>query len=852
MLAAQVPTGASSLEQLGTEARAEFERLRAFLDLVDEPLPTQIGRYQIERVLGRGGMGVVHLASDPELNRSVALKLVHAGPFVNRERLHARLQREARVLARLRHPNVVGVYDVGTHEGELFVAMEYVAGTNLRVWRDAEPRTPAQVLSAYLQAAHGLSAVHRAGIVHRDFKPDNVLIADDGRVLVGDFGLADDRDLDVEPDVDAVPDIGRTQTGALMGTLRYMAPERLCGESASAASDQFEFCVSLWEALTGQRPFVGEQRDALLVGMTHSASGGAKLERRIRRVLERGLAREPGQRFPDFDALIDALEYRSQRGRWLAGFGLALIAGFAIARNVLDPDICEIAERIDALGEQVLVLPEGSPDSATEVVQARFDRMIVELSGEAVTVCRIDESDALARLDRWVDVLELVVEHSAELPITRTLDTLSELEFERDREPPKLVHPEVARLLDEARMHTALGRMAEAEQATEQADAIATGRSDQAEVSLRRGQLAAWRGRPQTALEHYEDAIDNAEAAGLDRSRLAAHLLAAPLALDRVGQREQADHHHQQAALLLERLDVPDDDSPRVDHDQHEAMVASKDGNFEVALDIQQRVLDRRVEDGDPLAIAGARTHLALIHHRRSEAVKDSQPDVEAAEAGYRQVLVELDALGVGPSHATRLMALANLGLLLFTPDASPEQREQVRTIMSAVVEAGPSSKYVSAMHVLVGLLVVVDVPSPEQLVDAERLTATLLLELQAEDLAPRDRLDAWTIVASLHALEGDQVAFEAADAKTYELAQSAVDQGVMTIVERDVHLAAHTMQVVGMFERSNPDQARRLLIRASELAAKLPRDTAEKPDVGLLVAHIAAAVDALDHDVTR
>lgn len=849
-----------SIDDLGIEGRAEFERLRAFLDLVEEPVPTEVGRYRIERVIGRGGMGIVHLAEDPYLERSVALKLVHAGPFVNRERLHSRLQREARVLARVTHPNVVAVYDVGTHDREFFVTMEYVPGTNLRVWQDAEPRTRAQVLDAYLQAAHGLSAVHRVGIIHRDFKPDNVLIADDGRVLVGDFGLAHDRDLDVEPDdgdeTSARPaDFGRTHTGALMGTLRYMAPERLCGEPASKASDQFEFCVSLWEALTGRRPFVGEGRDGLAASMSEGPRGGAKLDRHTRRVLERGLARAPEQRYPDFDALIDALRPQSNQGLWFGVIGLAVIVALVITRIVLEPT-CEVGDRITDLGGQTLMLPDGSSDSAAEAVQDRFDRIIVELRDEASTACRNGEPGPLAQLDRWVDVLEMVAENSDELPITRTLETLSELQFERDREPPELVDPEVARLIDEAREHTAMGRLAEAEQATERAGEIAESRSDRAEVSLRLGQLAAWRGRPAAALEHYEDAAENADAAGLDRHRLAAHLLASPLALAFVEDRELAEQHHEAAALLLERLDLDEDDAAWIDHDEHAASLANERGEFDVALVIQTRALERWIAEGEPLAIAESRQRLALIHQTRSAVVKDPEHDLEAAAVGYRRVLEELDALDVAPSHPTRLKTHLNLGLLLLTPDATPTQLDEVWAYTSPVVEAGPSDVYITGVHVLLAVLldrfINTPSPSPELMVEAERLGTMLKLELQAEDLAPRDRLDAWTIVATLHALQGDMAGFEAADAKVYELAKAAVANGILTAVEHDIQLAAHTMQIVRMFEPSNRELAHRYAQRAAKLAEGLPSEAKENPGVALLVADIADAANAPDVPVPR
>ena len=820
-----------SIDELGLEARAEFERLRSFLDLVDEPVTTQIARYRIERVLGRGGMGIVYLAEDPELHRSIALKLVRTGPFVDRERLHARLQREARVLAKLTHPNVVRVYDFGIHEGELFVAMEYVPGTNLRIWQRAEARSSATLLAAYLQAAHGLQAAHAAGIVHRDFKPDNALISEEGRVLVGDFGLASDRELVDEP-----------QAGAVMGTLHYMAPERLRGELASPASDQFEFCVALWEALSGQRPFAGDDRATLLASMSGEPQGRDQLERGLRRVLERGLARAPEQRFADLAGLIAALEQRDDRARWMGGLGLVLIAGLTIGRG-LQQEPCLVADRLSALEQRELALEQGT-DAAGQAAQVRYEALVHELGDEATRACRQGEREPIARLGRWADVLELLVDQSAELPIARVLDGLADLESERDRNPPELIDPEVARLLDLAREQAIRGDLAEAEHATTQAAKLATTRSDQAEVALRQGRFAAARGRPKAALEHDDDAIANADAAGLDRTRLAGHLLAAPLALDRAGERERAKQHHAHAALLLERLDLPDDDQARLEHDEHEAMLASAGRDFERALTIETSVVERRSRAGEPLALAGSHNRLAKIHQQRAATIADPTAELAAAEAGYVQVLAELDRLGVGSNYPLRLAAQLNLGLLLWTDDASAEQIERVRVAMLAVIEAGPSAQYIPALQILSGLLIesIVAERTPERLVEAERFAQLLVRALEADDLAPSDRVDAWTNVASIHALRGDLVAFEAANAQLLALGDAALAQDRISPVDHQVELTAYAMQFAGMFATSNPSQARRYYERAAGLAEALPSEIKARPEVAPLVEAIAEA----------
>ncbi len=256
---------------------------------------TSLGRYLVLDCVGAGGMGVVYNAYDPELDRRVALKLVRSdrgpdeGPSTEHTASQERLLQEARSMARLSHPNVAAVYDVGTYEDRVFLAMELIIGETLRVWL-AAGRPRLAVLDAFLQAGRGLAAAHRAGIVHRDFKPDNVLVARDGRVCVLDFGLAFHGQSDApEPHAHLRSPASRgderlTQTGAVLGTPRYMAPEQRDGARADARSDQYSFCLALREALPPD-----------------------PLPARLRRALERGLQADPDARFPSMDPLLEVL-----------------------------------------------------------------------------------------------------------------------------------------------------------------------------------------------------------------------------------------------------------------------------------------------------------------------------------------------------------------------------------------------------------------------------------------------------------------------------------------------------------------------------------------------------------------
>ena len=291
---------------------------------------TTIDRYTLGARIGSGASGTVIEAHDPELDRTVALKLLHP-EHAQRERI----QREARALAKLAHPNVVAVYDAGTYEGELFVAMERVDGSDLRTWLRTQ-RSVAEILDAFAQLGRGLAAAHAAGIVHRDVKPDNILVGNDRRVRIADFGLAGGPDGSID----------------FIGTPAYMAPEQFEDGGASTASDQFAFCVALYEALYGKRPFAINLTEEVARGLPTDTRVG--VPRAVRSALARGLSVDPTHRFPSMTALVDALQPRRRKQLIAAGVIGALAiggAGFAIARVASDkPAVCaDAASEADAV-----------------------------------------------------------------------------------------------------------------------------------------------------------------------------------------------------------------------------------------------------------------------------------------------------------------------------------------------------------------------------------------------------------------------------------------------------------------------------------------------------------------------
>jgi eukaryotic-like serine/threonine-protein kinase len=362
-------TQAGETADVSAEVRKAHVRQALFQTLE----PIRVGRFILLEVIGSGSMGEIYAAYDDQLDRKVALKLVRVGAKAS-ARADARLLREAQTLARLSHPNVVQVYEAGTYKNRVFIAMEFVHGVTLTAWLERMADTPAAlrrsaILRTFIAAGRGLEAAHRAGLAHRDFKPDNVLVGDDGRVRVVDFGLARAMTGSVEapapgtlpdgPDVlagaetmemdarDSTPKLQAavklTATGTILGTPRFMSPEQMRGQLADHRSDQFSFCVALYHALYGAWPFPGTSFPQLIVSVDSGEIAppprGVDVPAALRQALLRGLARDPAARFPDMTALLAALEQsRARPRRWrMVAAGVALAAIGAVALAVLAP-----------------------------------------------------------------------------------------------------------------------------------------------------------------------------------------------------------------------------------------------------------------------------------------------------------------------------------------------------------------------------------------------------------------------------------------------------------------------------------------------------------------------------------
>jgi tetratricopeptide (TPR) repeat protein/predicted Ser/Thr protein kinase len=400
-----VDPGHAEPETDATEASRDAARVDGAEPAPALPRGTAVGRYTVLSRLGAGGMGVVYVAYDPELDRKVALKLLRPGGSHKRPQARGRLLREAQALAKLAHPNVVTVHDVGEHEGEVWLAMELIDGHTLTEWRKHGPPHWTEILRVLLDAGRGVAAAHAAGLVHRDLKPGNVMVGRDGRVRVMDFGLA--RVRGDEPGGEPSPPSQRlsaidvaaplTRTRDVLGTPAYMAPEQWNGGAIDAQADQFSWCVMAWEALYHQRPF-GEQALAVITGdrilePPRTARRG-RLPRWLRRGLERGLSQAPERRWPSMDALLHAMDQRRGRRRIrrvtvILGGMLLMGVGANVARGI------DRGRRTRACREAAAEIDALWPGQAAAVSAALA-------TSEANYVRRL-ETTLAPRLDRWSD-----------------------------------------------------------------------------------------------------------------------------------------------------------------------------------------------------------------------------------------------------------------------------------------------------------------------------------------------------------------------------------------------------------------------------------------------------------------
>ncbi|MEX1368589.1 MAG: serine/threonine-protein kinase [Nannocystaceae bacterium] len=539
----------------------------------DRPLLSgqTVGRYMIVQQVGSGGMGVVYAAYDGDLDRRVALKLLQPSRGPATMHNNARMVREAQALARLAHPNVVAVYEVGDFHGRPFVAMEFVNGPTMAEWTRERPRPWRESVAICVQAGRGLAAAHEQGIVHRDFKPHNVILGSDGRARVVDFGLAKGLGDASEHDASGLASSDSlsgalTQTGQFAGTPPYMAPEQFRGEEPDPRTDQYAFCVTLWEMLYGERPFAGRTRAELEQDVCNGVLRDPPrkdVPAFLRRALYRGLSVRREQRFDSMGSLLDAIDRDPVRTRRMVlggGAGVTLVAAlsaWAARQTVASATPCDdgparlstawsgdVEHRLRTAFDAVDAEFAGtSLETVTQQLDDYAERWLTQYRDacEATHVHRTQSAELLdlrmACLDQRRSALAATTSLLADADreaVARSVQVVTALPsaeecarshslMERNTAPVgEAAAREAEGLRDRLARASALGLTGRADEGLTQAQSIHARAVElghgplRAEASLAVGVLATSAGQPHLALQRLHAAVDDAIASGHD------------------------------------------------------------------------------------------------------------------------------------------------------------------------------------------------------------------------------------------------------------------------------------------------------------------------------------------------
>ncbi|MEM9454510.1 MAG: tetratricopeptide repeat protein [Myxococcota bacterium] len=703
--------------------------------------PTTLGRYAVLDTLGEGGMGVVLRAFDRELDRPVALKVLHEDLDEDHT---ARLRREAQAMAKLSHPNVVQVYEVGQVEGRTFVAMELVKGQTAKQWIQQRPRPEWRAcVNMFVLLGEGLAAAHERGLVHRDFKPGNAIIDDKGRPRVLDFGLVrHEGDPEHASTVrqraqsgpqSAVPlDTSLTETGMVLGTPAYMPPEQMAGRPTDARSDQFSFCASLYEAVYSERPYDGNSMAALMMSMVKGgvrpAPKGTRVPAALRRALLRGLASEPDQRWPSMEALLQELRrLAAPRGRrWIAaGLTVGLVAigaGVAYGEYLQIKDRCTGARaqlegvwddaRRQEIRDAILATALPYAPLTWERVQPRLEAYAQQWATRHTEVCeatsvRGEQSEAHMGLrmgclqDRRRHLRAAVDELSRADPtaVENAVDLVSglpglprcdDLEALSATVPPP-EDPTVARDVEALRERLAkieaqqeAGRygpaLQEVESVVEQAHALAY-EPLLAEARARRGVLYRKNGR-----------YDEAERDLLEAYELAMEHRHDPVALDTVQELAYVTGVLQTRATegqLWSRAAVAHakrsaDELELAQSLNNQGGVLTKHGQYAPAQQAHERALEirTRVLGKDDPVVAISLQNLALVLGAQGEYAQAQR---------YSEQALQLRETTLGPDHPRVAKSLSSLGSLLQTQGKYEQaQRHYERALQISERALGP------------------------------------------------------------------------------------------------------------------------------------------------------------------
>jgi len=703
--------------EVGTATSARARPRHAREPVAGLPPGAVVGRYVVESVVGSGGMGVVFRARDPGLDRVVALKRLYPEQVIAHG--EARLLREARAMAQLSHPNVVSVYGVERWEGSAVLAMEFVEGRTLEQWLRGS-HDPTEGLRLMLEAGEGLRAAHDAGMIHRDFKPSNVLVGNDGRARVVDFGLARIDPLAEAPLGDSSlpvtdgPHTGatelRTEAGRLMGTLAYMAPEQLLGMPADARSDQYAFCVSLWEVLRGERPFHGQLHASLDAKLEGPPPWPTELRTpaRIVSAIRRGLGPRPEQRWPSMAALLEQLHAVESPKRKL-GPWLVLVAGLGLAASLAPrsqepaaPPCTGAAEHLAGVwDDDHRAAIQRALDDAGEVhrrdtwprVERRLDAWAAawtDAHTEACEATSVRGEATEAELDERMACLR-----DARNELRALLSTLAEPRVADRAVELVAALPAAARCLDLQALHAGalviddpeLAARVDAfhESLNEAKTLLDSGRVEEASAKLdvlvepvrALGWAPVW---IETLMLRASIAREQGDFAAAERDLVEAHALALAegLPLHAVRAAEKlipvvglVQGRYAEAMTLAEgTLALVHREPSTVDHEadvlREMAVVLHEQGKYAESAELQQRVLALRERQGDPLDLATAietlgnilerlgRPREAIEHHRRALEIRERE---------------------LGPEHVSVATSLNNLAVAMMTagePQALP------------------------------------------------------------------------------------------------------------------------------------------------------------------------------------
>ncbi|MEM6993764.1 MAG: serine/threonine-protein kinase, partial [Myxococcota bacterium] len=707
------------------------------------PLSTLSGRfaerYEILECVGLGAGGTVYSAYDPELERVVALKVLRGGERGEdgSTRPDAKWTREAKTMAKVVHPNVVAVHDVGVADEHVFIATEFVEGGSLEDWFHVADRSWREVAALFVEAGHGLAAIHARGLVHRDFKPHNVLVGKDGRPRVTDFGLArllpeldDLEDLPTAENFLATIEIGetiatQTRTGMLVGTPAYMSPEQWRGLAADARSDQFSFCVALYQGLWGTRPFRGkssvELSDRVCEGDLVPVPAGTRVPRWLTRVVLRGLSVAPEDRFASMDALLEAMAAgpKKLRRQWTTAalaVGFVGVAGLGYGLASWDRDTCD---RDDARFAGIWDAPARAERAAAWNESSLGDGIATRLDGWVDAwhevhggVCRAAASEEkmgarqhelqLACLDRRVAELRAATTVMRTVDAERALDVLATLGSpERCGDPDTLVRIEPtwgspeARVLatemaaDLARCESlrAVGDFDGSLALAKQLVATADENGDPAVRAEALNQL----GLAQSALKQADaatqtlrDAVWAAEASGHVEMATSAWIEIVEVVGGITEDYEEAERAAERADAAAHRLGDP---AQIIHLNSSRGLLQSMQGHYDEALRIHSEAIAQAKEVFGPRDPQVARMHMnlaAVLSHlgRHDEALEHAQTGVSIFESE------------VSPLHPELAEFLNTVGALQLNlqdiPAARVTYRRAVAIAESSLAEDSP------------------------------------------------------------------------------------------------------------------------------------------------------------------